>query len=125
MKIFQIQFLISILLSFSIISSSILFPNSLAQEDTQIPSWIKNVSAWWADDLISEKEFLAAIEYLINNNIISLVLMPCDVFGTSDTESVPSWVKNAAGWWANDEIDDDTFINALTYLIKEQIISIF
>ena len=122
MKIFQIQFLISILLSFSIISSSILFPNSLAQEDTQIPSWVKNVSGWWANDQISEKEFLAAIEYLINNNIISLVLMPCDIFGTSDTESVPSWVKNAAGWWANDEIDDDTFVNALTYLIEKRII---
>ena len=122
MKIFQIQFLISILLSFSIISSSILFPNSLAQEDTQIPSWVKNVSGWWANDQISEKEFLAAIEYLINNNIISLVLMPCDIFGTSDTESVPSWVKNAAGWWANDGIDDDTFVNAIAYLIEKRII---
>ena len=124
MKIFQIRFLISIILSFSIISSSILFPNSLAQEDTQIPSWVKNISGWWADDQISEKEFLTAIEYMINNNIILLSIMPCGTFGTSSTESVPSWVKNTAGWWADDEIDDDTFVNALTYLIKEQIISI-
>ena len=74
MKIFQIRFLMVTILSFSIIGSSILFPNSLAQEDTQVPSWVKNVAEWWADDQVSEKEFLAAIEYLINNNIISLAL---------------------------------------------------
>ena len=124
MKIFQIRFLTIIILSFSIIGSSILFPNSLAQEDTQVPSWVKNVAEWWADDQVSEKEFLAAIEYLINNNIISLYVMPCGTFGTSDTESIPSWVKNTAGWWANDAIDNNTFVNALTYLIQKQIISI-
>ena len=124
MKIFQIQFLIAIILSFSIISSSILFPNSLAQEDTQIPSWVKNTAGWWADDQISEKEFLTAIEYMINNNIISLSIMSCGTFGTSSTESVPSWVKNTAGWWANDEIDDDTFVNAITYLIQQGLIEV-
>ena len=124
MKIFQIRFLISIILSFSIISSSILFPNSLAQEDTQIPSWVKNTAGWWADDQISEKEFLIAIEYMINNNIISLSIMSCGTFGTSSTESVPSWVKNTAGWWANDEIDDDTFVNAITYLIQQGLIQV-
>ena len=124
MKIFQIQFLIAIILSFSIISSSILFPNSLAQEDTQIPSWVKNTAGWWADDQISEKEFLTAIEYMINNNIISLSIMSCGTFGTSSTESVPSWVKNTAGWWANDEIDDDTFVNAITYLIQQGLIQV-
>ena len=69
------------ILSFSIIGSSILFPNSLAQEDTQVPSWVKNVAEWWADDQVSEKEFLAAIEYLINNKIISLPIVPCGVSG--------------------------------------------
>ena len=46
---------------FSLIGSSILVPNSSAQEDTQIPGWIKNVAGWWANGEISENEFLAAI----------------------------------------------------------------
>ena len=124
MKIFQIRFLISIILSFSIISSSILFPNSLAQEDTKVPSWVKNIAQWWADDQVSEKEFLAAIEYMINNNIISLSFVPCGTSGTSSTESVPSWVKNNAKWWSEDLIGETDFINGIKYLIEKQIMSI-
>ena len=37
---------------------------------------------------------------------------------------VPDWVKNTAGWWANDEIDDDTFVNAITYLIQQGLIQV-
>jgi len=124
MKIFQIRFLMVTILSFSIIGSSILFPNSLAQEDTQVPSWVKNVAEWWADDQVSEKEFLAAIEYLISNKIISLPIVPCGVSDTSSTESVPSWVKNNAKWWSEDLIGDTDFTNGINYLIEEQIIKI-
>jgi len=38
--------------------------------------------------------------------------------------AVPEWVKNTAGWWANDEIDDDTFVNAITYLIQQGLIQV-
>ena len=67
MKIFQILFLTALILSFSLIGSGTLIPNSSAQEETQIPSWIKNVAEWGANDEISENEFLTGIEYLINN----------------------------------------------------------
>ena len=62
---------IILILSFSLIGSGILVPNSSAQ-DAQIPGWVKNVAEWWASGDISENEFLTGIEYLINNNIISL-----------------------------------------------------
>ena len=39
-----------------------------AQE--QVPSWVKNTAGWWATDAISETEFVNAIEFLIQNNII-------------------------------------------------------
>ena len=39
-------------------------------------------------------------------------------------ESVPSWVKNTAGWWATDAISETEFVNAIAYLIKVGIISI-
>ena len=63
---------IVLILSFSLIGSGILIPNSSAQ-DAQIPDWIKNVAGWWAIDDISENEFLTGIEYLINNNIIKII----------------------------------------------------
>jgi hypothetical protein len=39
-------------------------------------------------------------------------------------EQVPSWIKNNAGWWANDDIDDDAFIQGIQFLIKEKILEI-
>ena len=128
MKVFQLRFPIVLILFISLIGSSILIPNSLAQEDTQIPDWIKNVASWWANGEISENEFLAGIEYLINNNIILLDFIPCSIKTESQTISsaklVPDWVKNNAKWWSEDLIEDTDFVNGIEYLIKEQIISI-
>ena len=120
---FQNRFLLVLIMFFSLVGSSILVPNSSAQ-DTQIPGWIKNVAGWWANGEISENEFLTGIEYLINNNIISLGSMPCGRLGTSPTESVPDWIKNNAMWWSEDLIEDIDFINGIEYLIKIRIISI-
>ena len=35
---------------------------------------------------------------------------------------IPSWVKNNAGWWADDQIPDSAFIDGIEYLVKEGII---
>ena len=109
-----------------LIGSSILvsIPNSSGQEDTQIPDWIKKVAGWWANSEISESEFMSGIEYLINNNIISIQPVPCSTANASSTELVPDWIKNNAMWWSEDLIEDADFINGIQYLVKKQIISI-
>jgi len=70
MKVFQIRSSIVLILSFSLIGSSILVPNSSAQEETQIPDWIKNNAGWWATDQISDSSFLQGIQHLVQNGII-------------------------------------------------------
>ncbi len=35
-----------------------------------VPSWVKNVAKWWAEGSITEKEFLDAIEYLVEKGYI-------------------------------------------------------
>ncbi len=128
MKVFQVRFLTVLILFISLLGSTILIPNSLAQEDAQIPDWIKNVAGWWANGEISENEFLAGIEYLINNNIILLDFIPCSIKTEDQTISpaklVPDWVKNNAKWWSEDLIEDADFVNGIEYLIKKQIIGI-
>ena len=37
---------------------------------------------------------------------------------------IPSWIKNNAGWWADDQIDDFTFAQGIAFLIKNKIIQI-
>ena len=38
------------------------------------------------------------------------------------SESVPDWVKNTAGWWATDAISETEFVNAIEFLINDEII---
>ena len=128
LKAFQIRFPIILILSFSLIGSSILIPNSSAREDAQIPGWIKNTAGWWANGEISENEFLSGITYLINNKIILLDFIPCsplfDGQITSADKLVPDWIKNNARWWSEDLIEDTDFVNGIEYLIQKQIIGI-
>jgi len=36
---------------------------------------------------------------------------------------IPQWIKSNAGWWANDTVTDETFVNALEFLIEQEIIN--
>ena len=103
--------------------------------ETSIPSWIKNNAGWWADGIIDDSSFLQGIEYLINEGIIVIpenVRSPSasteehmERLGlTPATPEVPGWVKNNAGWWAEGQIDDSSFLQGIQYLVKEGIIKV-
>ena len=38
--------------------------------------------------------------------------------------SIPSWIKNNAGWWADGIIDDNTFVTGLQWLISNDVMTI-
>jgi len=37
---------------------------------------------------------------------------------------IPLWIKNNAGWWATDQIDDSAFVQGIQYLVQNGIIVI-
>ena len=37
---------------------------------------------------------------------------------------IPSWIKNNAGWWADGQIDDNTFVSGLQWLISNDVMTI-
>ena len=39
-------------------------------------------------------------------------------------EAVPAWIRTNAGWWADGQIDDATFLTGIQYMISEGIISV-
>ena len=100
------------LVIFSLIASA---PLSFASE---VPEWVKNTAGWWADDVISEIEFINAIEFLLNDGIIHVIVSE----STEPSQGIPDWVKNTAGWWADDVISEIEFINAIEFLIQSNII---
>ena len=53
--------------------------------------------------------------------------IPITASNTRDANSashVPSWVKTNAGWWAEGQIDDDSFVQGIQFLIREGIMTI-
>ena len=34
-------------------------------------------------------------------------------------DTIPKWIKNNAGWWADGTLDDNSFVQGIQFLIKE------
>ena len=87
------------------------------------PDWIKQTIEFWVTDQTNDDtKFVQAIEYLIQNGIIS-------IYDNKPIEedivfSVPVWIKTNAEFWINDDISDDEFLVTLEWLINSKIIQI-
>ena len=69
-----------------------------------VPGWVKNTAGWWADDKISETEFVNAIAYLIKVGIIII-----------ESSKSPELI---AEMWVNGDINDDEFLANVEQLIE-------
>jgi hypothetical protein len=106
--------------------------NRINIDETSIPAWIKNNAGWWATDQIDDSSFLQGIQYLIQEGI--MLIPPTETSDDSDAipdagqraqtfdQRVPAWIKNNAGWWATDQIDDSSFLQGIQYLVSIGII---
>jgi len=90
-------------------------------EERTIPYWVKNNAGWWAEDKISDDDFIAGIEYLIKNKIISISSQNNK---ENSSDIIPSWIKNNAKWWSDDKISDDDFLSGIKYLVENNIIKL-
>ena len=107
MKIFFSSFFIILFLS--------VIPISFSE---QIPEWIKNDSNSWINNEISDSEFLTTIQFLLNNDMISV-----DISNNSGfSADIPKWLKTLSSWWINNEISDSEFLHVIEYLIDKKII---
>ena len=55
-----------------VISGAVLSSFVFAQEESQIPTWIKTAVGFWVNDQITDNEFLSAIEYFVENEMIKV-----------------------------------------------------
>jgi len=90
-------------------------------EESAIPYWVKNNAGWWAEDKISDNDFITGIEYLIKNKIISISSQNNK---ENSSDVIPSWIKNNAGWWSAGQISDEDFLSGIKYLIENSIIKV-
>ena len=62
---------------------------------------------------------------LSRGNFIIVIEPPSESQESNILEpEIPSWIKNNAGWWADGSINDDTFVQGIQFLIKENILQV-
>ena len=62
----------------------------------------------------------------LDNNSLAETTIPIVInrVGNPTEISIPDWIRNNALWWSQEQIDDNTFIQGIEYLIKNEIIVI-
>ena len=87
-----------------------------------IPQWIRNNAEWWAASLISDKDFVKGLEYLIQKGILQV---PTSTkVDSASSEQIPSWLRNNASWWSQGLLSDDEFVKGIQYLTSNGIINV-
>ena len=57
--------------------------------------------------------------------IISFIVQSSDNDSVSQNGAeIPAWIKSNAGWWADGQIDDGSFVEGMQFLIREGFMSI-
>ena len=74
------------------------------------------------EDKIEEK--IGVIEEEIKEGVEDKIDDVIKESTTTSVTTIPGWVKNNAGWWADGQIPDSAFVQGIQYLIKEGIMVI-
>ena len=96
-------------------------PDFYGANSVSIPQWVKPVAKWWSEEKIEDVEFIKALHFLIENEIIQIQLVPKS---SQTTNEIPSWIKENAGWWADSKINDSDFVEGIQYMMENGIINI-
>jgi hypothetical protein len=85
----------------------------------KIPFWFKTTAKWWSEGKISSSEFINALKFLLEDDVIHVESIPM-TGGLSP--QIPTWVQNNAELWSHNRLSDQSFIGTIQYLISVGII---
>jgi len=67
---------------------------------------------------------LFGITLLVFISVSLFGILTITQFVDAQSNSIPSWIKNTALWWSEDQVTDNDFINAMEFLIIEGVIQV-
>jgi hypothetical protein len=101
-----------LIIPISAYAQSNFFDDNQINNDTEIPDWIKINANWWAEEKIDDATFLEGIKFLINERI--MFIPPSEeLLQLLQPQEIPDWIKTNANWWADGEIDDNSFVSGI------------
>ena len=95
------------------------------------PDWVKQATSIWVNGQISDSEFLALIQNILDKNILpdeiesqeilastakTVIQDIPELYGEKTSELIPHWVKDRAEWWIDGKINDLQFLRTIHYL---------
>ena len=90
-----------------------------------IPAWIKSNAGWWADGQIDDGSFVQGMQFLISEGFMRVDVPEQGTAASGSAgEAIPAWIKSNAGWWADGQIDDGSFVQGMQFLISEGFMTI-
>jgi len=105
-------------------SEPLLSSSEEKQSSNQIPIWVKSNADWWAKGQIDDSDFVAGIEFLIQEEIISVPTSEVTESTDEIPNEIPDWIKGNAGWWAEGMISNDEFLQAIEWLIANGVMKV-
>ena len=83
------------------------------------PNWIKNDARMLWESDITDKEFINAMKWLIENNILRVQHVESV---SNPSPQIPQNVKTIVYFWSQDKVSDMEFLNSIQYLVSEGVI---
>jgi len=82
----------------------------------KIPDWIKGTTQFWVNQQMSDKQYIATLTYLIEEDIIHV---PYSKQITDDAASyIPIWIKTNSQKWIDGEMSDDEFSIGIQWMLE-------
>ncbi len=60
----------------------------------------------------------------ISTILVAGLIIGTTISSSAQEELIPSWIKNTAGFWADNQTSDNEFMNAIEFLIVKEIIQV-
>ena len=92
------------------------FVVTVGENFVKIPDWVKGTTQYWINQQMSDKQYIATLTYLIEENIIHV---PYSKQITDDYSSkIPIWIKTNSQKWINGEMSNDEFSIGIQWMLE-------
>ena len=115
--VIQIEGIFFVMMPAETVSFEVILGSPVTKSEI-IPEWIKSNAEWWVQGIIDDATFVSAIQFLIDEKIISVTSQS----ESSGNDEIPEWIKSNAEWWVSGAISDNDFLKGIEFLVKNGII---